>query len=683
MYRVLGRERISGARFGRYLVEFSLKWPEGVEYLYLVAPFTSYFPGRVELRREGERGRVVVSLWEGSYPYRFSSTCGFTVLDVENPSRVMVRLWPDSGVEEEFSLAEVGVADYATAAREGRLVSELLVHDERDPSFVSRYLGFTILRFKAPTRLLDRVYVEINDGKRVEMQRYVSTELVDYFQGVVSGEVKGYRFLLDAGGERLYYGQNGLGDESYIRPGEIVGLDEPYWYVGSTYYLIFPDSFTRSKVSIAGGSRPRARLGGSLRDVAESLDYIASLGVEAVYLTPIYRSVSYHRYDVIDHTEVDEDLGGWEGWSRLVKEAERRNIRIVVDIVAHHVSPCSPEFLRALSEGGEYKDWFRFFSSFDEREAELLRTFTAGGCREFPAELRGRMPFYETFICNWGMPKLNYSNQRVVERLCQVASFWLTQGASGLRIDVGHALPDAALKQLYSTVKGLKRDAPVILEVSKGVVYYPYGVTADSAMNYDLREALLDFIVYRNTDAVSFVRRLKELYARIPVFAASSMYNLLGSHDTPRIATLAERCGSGCLRLLYVVLFALPGSPSIYYGDEVGMRGGGDPDNRLPMLWDEEKWDRDLQCLIRRLAFLRRSLAPLRLGFFDARVTNEGAVAIMREWRGEEVMVVFNAGEKEISAPIDGYATVLASDSAGEKVLKPYSWRILHKVKKP
>ncbi|QOJ79125.1 hypothetical protein IG193_01265 [Infirmifilum lucidum] len=682
MYRVIGREKISGSRFGRYLVEFSVKWPPGADYLYLVAPFTSFFPGRFELAREGERGRVFVPLWEGFYPYRYAATCGVSLLDDENPSRVKLRLWPESSSEEEFSLAEVGVGEHLRSVRERRLEPELVVHDERDPVFISKYLGYTVLRLKAPAGVLSRVYAEPAPGRIVEMEKYLGTELVDYFQGILDGDVREYRFILEVGGEKVYYGEEGLGDEKPIRPAKLCGVDEASWYIGCTYYLVFPDSFTRRGVSVAG-SRPRARLGGTLRDIAESLDYIASLGVDAIYLTPIYKSVSYHGYDVIDHKEVDESLGGWGDWDRLVSEASKRGLKIVVDIVAHHVSPCSYEFRRAvLDDCPEYRDWFRFYNGQGGAEVELLKKFVSGGCREFPGELRGRRPFYETFLCNWGMPKLNYGNKRVVERLVDVASFWLERGASGLRIDVGHAIPDDALRQLYARVKELKRDAPVILEVSKGVAFYPYGITSDSAMNYDLRELLLAFVVSRSMDAESFVRRLKELYVSVPVFAANSMYNLLGSHDTPRIATLADKCGHECLELLYVILFSLPGSPSIYYGDEVGTRGGHDPDNRLLMVWEEEKWDRSLFCLVRRLAMLRKTLAPLRLGFFDTSPLGPSSISVFREWRGEEVRVVVSVDDSQAIQLGDKYFDVLGNKPVESVELQPYSWRILYRRKK-
>ncbi len=681
MYRVLGRERIAGSRYGRYLVEFSTKWPQEADYLYLVAPFTSFFPGRVELAREGERGRAVVQLWEGAYPYRYASTCGITLLDDENPSRVRLKLWPDSSSEEEFSLAEVGVEDFLRSVREGALRPELVVHDERDPAFVSRYLGYTVIRLKAPAGVLGRVYIELPSGRRVEMEKYLSTGLADYFQGIVDGNVEGYRFLLEAGSERVYYGEEGVGDEKPIRPAKVYGVDEAPWYIGCMYYLIFPDSFTRKRIPVAG-SRPRARLGGTLRDIAESLDYIASLGVDAIYLTPIYKSTSYHGYDVIDHKDINESLGGWSDWDALVGEASRRGLRIIVDLVAHHVSPCSSEFRRAVLDGyPEYRDWFRFYSGRMGSEVELVRKFVSEGCRELPSELRGKRPFYETFLCNWSMPKLNYRNRSVVERLVDVALFWLERGASGLRIDVGHAIPDDALRQLYARVKELKRDAPVILEVSKGVVFYPYGVTSDSAMNYDLRELLLAFIVSRSIDAETFVERVKELYVNLPVFAANSMYNLLGSHDTPRIATLAEKCGHRCLELLYVALFSLPGSPSVYYGDEVGMRGGHDPENRLPMVWEEEKWDRSLLHLIRRLATLRKELTPLRLGFFDASPLGPSSVSLLREWRGEEVRVIISVADSGVVRLEDTYTEVTENRLVDAVELEPYSWRVLYRRK--
>jgi len=279
------------------------------------------------------------------------------------------------------------------------------------------------------------------------------------------------------------------------------------------------------------------------------------------------------------------------------------------------------------------------------------------------------------------MPKLNYSNPEVVERLLGIAAFWLERGAGGFRVDVGHAIPDHVLQAFYEKVKEACRDCVVILEITKGAGFYPLGVIADSAMNYDLRALLLEFLVYRTIDAAQFVESVKELYSSMPVHAALSMYNLLGSHDTPRIATLSEKCGASCLKLLYVALFAMPGSPSIYYGDEVGMRGGSDPDNRLPMVWDEERWDEELLSLIRRLSLLRRRLTPLRLGLFDAEAVGGEAVKLSRWWGDEEVVVLLSRGSTRASLPLE-YLDVEREEPLREVSLEPYSWRILYRRKK-
>ncbi|MEZ0346323.1 MAG: alpha-amylase family glycosyl hydrolase [Infirmifilum sp.] len=680
MYKIIGRERLAEKRLGKYLVEFTHPWPPGIDHLYLVSSFTSFFPGRVELTREGDRGRVIVSLWEGTYPYRFASTCGYSTIDAENPRKANLRLWPDSEGIEEYSIAEVGLQEYRSAQNGGALPWELVVHDERDPAFISYFLGYTVTRIKAPRGLLERVYIEGVNGKINEMSRFHSNDYVDYFQGVIPGKITAYRFILESSGEKIYYGKNGLGDEEYITPGRVTSIESAEWYYGCNYYLIFPDSFTRRPLPHEN-NRPKIKLGGKLKDITESLDYLHSLGIEAIYLTPIYEAKSYHRYDVINHKSIDPDLGSWEEWAELVEKAREKGIHLVVDIVAHHASPCSAEFTDALlNPESPRRKWFRFHSSASSEDEKALKMFVKEGCKEFPAHLRGKRPFYETFFCNWGMAKLNYSNDEVVERLKDIALFWLEKGASGIRIDVGHAIPDQALTQLYENIKK-RKDAVVILEVSKGANFYPYGLTGDSAMNYDLRELLLDFLLYRRIRAPELVKGLKELYVNIPLFSANAMYNLLGSHDTPRIATLAERCNGECLEPLYVLLFSLPGSPAIYYGDEIGMQGGPDPDNRLPMVWDEQKWNRRLHCLIRRLALLRRETKPLRYGFFDADALSESAVAVYRWWGEEQVSLFLNTGEKILVELPGEHIDMWSGEHVETLKLGTNEWRLLYKKK--
>ncbi|MGB9708871.1 alpha-amylase family glycosyl hydrolase [Infirmifilum uzonense] len=682
MYRVISRDIIRGNRLGKYIVEFSFKWPEETKHLYLVSVFSSFFPGRYELTREGDRGKITVKLWEGVYPYKFSTTCGMTLLDEENPLKARIKIWPDSNSEEEFSLALIGTSDYESALEVKGLLPELIIHDEGDPTFISYYLGYTVVRLKTPKNLVKKVFLETEEKKRYEMKRFYQNKYSAFFQGIIEGHVNAYRFLLETDAGREYFGNDGLYSEEFIRPGRVLEIRKPYWFIGSFYYLIFPDSFIVEKLSLEG-HRPRSILGGKLRNITSSLDYLSELGVDAIYLTPVYKAASYHRYDVIDHESLDDNLGNWNDWWELVKEAERRNIKIVVDIVAHHLSPCSREFQEAVrNDSSNYHEWFRFIRRPEKDELEALQEVIDRDCKYFPSELRGRVPFYETFLCNWGMPKLNYSNPRVRERLSSLALYWLEKGAKGLRIDVGHAIPDDALKIMYEKVKDSCEDCIVILEISKGVSFYPYGYTSDSAMNYDLRALLLDFYLNKRIDAYDFIDRVKELYTSIPISAANSMYNLLGSHDTPRIATLASTQNKACLETLYATLFILPGAPSIYYGDEVGMLGGDDPDNRQPMLWDEEKWDRKLMCLIKRLGWMRRTLKSLRLGFFDAEVINNESFIIHRWWEDEDILALFSRETRVVYEPPIDYIDFLRQRRVERVELEPYSWNILIKKRK-
>ncbi|NAZ24200.1 MAG: hypothetical protein GU357_00355 [Thermofilum sp.] len=681
MYKVIGREKLGDKRLGRYIVEFSCRWPQEASFLYLVSTFTSYFPGRIEMKREESRGKAIVKLWEGVYPYRFASTCGASFLDEENPLKETLKPWPDSDYTAEFSLAMIGVEEFIKASREEIAPPELIIHDENDPAFISYYLGDTIIRLKAPRNTLRGAYIETSKGKVVQMEKFHSNKFVDYFQGRVAGRVDTYRFLLRLEDGDTVYGKNGVGDEEYIYPVTIRGVEHAEWFLGATYYLIFPDSFTREK-KVIQGDRPRTRLGGKIKDITLSLDHIATLGVDAIYLTPIYKAQSYHRYDVVDHFSLDDDIGTWEDWEELVRESEKRNIKVVVDVVAHHVSPCSNEFREAiLNENSRYKEWFRFNREPEPGELEALRKLVSGGCGKPSSDLLGKKPFYETFFCNWFMAKLNYSNPEVKERLVKLAHFWLEKGARGFRIDVGHAIPDDAMQFFYERVKEKCPSCPVILEITNGDSLYPLGITADSAMNYDLRALLLDFFINKSIDAYSFVEGVKNLYVNMPLYAANSMYNLLGSHDTPRIATLAEKCGEKCLKALYVAMFLLPGSPSIYYGDEFGMKGGHDPNNRMPITWNSNEWNIELLELIRKLSELRKKFLSVKYGFFDAEPLNTEAVKITRWMDSEEVLIIINR-EGNIEVALKEEYTELNSDRRTRRIgLGPYSWVILYKKK--
>ncbi len=687
MYRVLGRERLGRRRLGRYCVHFSIPWPRGVRRLYLVSSFTSMFPGRVELERRSDRGFAEVLLWEGGYPYIYVTEHYEPVPDYENHETCGTRIFG-----EEASLARVGVEELEEALGGGGLHEEHIIHDERNPGFAHRYLGLTVLRLWTLRGEVDEVQVEALVGGRlrtVEARRVHRDRYRDYYEAKVTGSVHAYRFLLRIDGKNISYGPDGVGDEGFFTP-KIGGLDREEWWLGATYYLVFPDSFDRHPEGFPEDAwrrvRERRHLGGNLEGIRRRLSYLEELGVDAVYLTPIYKAPSYHRYDVVDHRSVDPLLGNLEDFDRLVSEAHARGIRVVLDLVAHHTSPCAPMFREAISAGKRSMYWsmYRFLvddpGQVPKSILDGLHKFIEEGCTILSKELAGQRPFYESFAAGWHMPKLNHPDPEAWRYLEETVRFWLSRGIDGFRVDVAHALPEETLEKLYHEVKSFGTGKVLIMEINSGIDTYPLGRVADSAMNYDLRDWVIGFFLEGSLTAQELAERVMTQYVRLPTHVANALYNLLGSHDTPRIKTLAQDC-KPCLHSAYAFLFTIHGSPSIYYGDEVGMEGGSDPDCRRPMIWRRELWDKELLDLVRSLAWLRRRHRVLRLGYSRVYALGRDALAVRRTLDGEEVLALFNRSHQRVDVIVGrGYVDAFTGTPAEPRVELCRGFRILYKA---
>jgi Glycosidases len=656
LYQVIGREKIGRGRYSRYTVMFSTTWPKEARSMYVVSTFTSLYPGRFELARFKDRGVLVLNLWDGLYPYWFSIN-GFSLyLDKDNNEKTLVKL-VDSKYPIEASLAKVGVDSYSMASKNLRDWYDLVVHDERSPIFISRLGEFTVLRLWLPRDVIDEVLLEYRgsnegEGGEVSMELVGRDEFKDYYEAWVRGCVRSYIFKLRDGSKMLPFGRDGVGDGNPITPTVACNSSEIPWWVGATYYMIFVDSFERAievkDVELIKVYEPRepGYYGGDLVGIARRISYIGELGFNAIYLTPIYVSASYHRYDVIDHFQVDPLIGGGEAFKELLKELKLRGLRLVLDIVVHHTSLCHKAF-RELLEGG-VNDMYKLLEhvrSVDESVVRTLREFISRGCRGKMVLEQGFKPFYESFAGTGYMPKLDHSKLRVRSYVKRLLTYWLGKGVDGFRFDVGHAVPDSFMKEYYDYVKMLKKDAIIISEVTIGVDNYPLGISMDSATNYDLRDHLIKFLIQREINAFQMEGFLARQYSRIPITSSLSLVNLAGSHDTPRIKTIATKCYPACVKKLYFLLFILPGAPAIYYGDEVGMEGLGDPDCRRPMVWDERRWDKDLLNYIRELLELRRRLKALRYGSFKVKALDDYTITVYRGYEEEHVLGVVSLSD--------------------------------------
>ena len=459
-------------------------------------------------------------------------------------------------------------------------------------------------------------------------------------------------------------------------------VDTPAWVRDAVFYQIFPDRFAASeRVVKPGDLEPwdappthHGFKGGDLLGIAERLDYLADLGITALYLTPIFQSASNHRYHTYDYYRVDPLLGGDEALRELLDRAHARGMRVVLDGVFNHTGRGFWPFHHVAETGGAspYRDWFHLAP--DVRDGHRpLAPYPPPGARPDTAALG-----YEAW---WGLPalpKLNTDHPEVREFVFGVAERWLHFGIDGWRLDVPGEIDDEAFWQTFrQRCRAVRPDAYLVGEIWTVAPEWLRGDRFDALMDYPLAEAILGFaggpsldmgIVhghqeYRDTirhlDGPGFAGRLVELLGIYDPDVVAVQLNLIGSHDAPRALTVLGG-DREALRLATVLQCALPGAPCIYYGDEVGLTGGNDPANRGAFPWDDSRWDRDLLAFVRSVVGLRGREAALRHGSTSAAGSWGQAVALERRLDEDVLVVAVNAGTE----PFD-LGVTLSTDRGG------------------
>ena len=492
-------------------------------------------------------------------------------------------------------------------------------------------------------------------------------------------------------------------------------LSAPSWFAGGTMYHIFLDRFCRGEGSVtpnydavinpdwANGIPQYARrngdalsnnvfFGGNLWGVIEKLDYLESLGVTVLYLSPVFEAYSNHRYDTGDYEKIDAFLGGEEAFDALIREAHARGMKIILDGVFNHTGDDSRYFNRkgTYKTEGAYQSpdspwagWYRF--------------------RNFP----------EDYECWWGikiLPRLDHTNEECRHYFTGddgIVSKWTARGVDGWRLDVADELSDEFLDEMRHVVKkNTAKEGLIIGEVWENAVdksaygsrrRYLSGDQLDSVMNYPFRNAILALL--QNGDAETFYHILTEIYASYPRAVSHSLMNLLGTHDTARILTVLgdEGRAEGLpndtlahltltqeerknaiarLKLASVLQFTTFGVPSVYYGDEAGIEGYGDPFCRKPFPWGRE--DAELLSHYRALGKLRGEHPVLKRGEFRFLEHDATSFAFERAGEGERILVLANVGEAKTFTVPKGSVNALTGEALGTSLkLAHAEWAIL------
>ena len=524
------------------------------------------------------------------------------------------------------------------------------------------------------------------------------------------GELCWYVFRLTRwDGTLSYLGKNGLRpDRDGAERWQLTVYEDtgtPDWFGRGVTYQIFPDRFRRTGTPDVSGMvgrrwlhedwddqpvfRPdedgqitnRDFFGGSLAGITEKLDYLQSLSVTTLYLNPIFEAASNHRYDTADYRAIDPLLGDEEAFRTLCREAHRRGMRVMLDGVFNHTGSRSryfnadgfyPELGAAQSQDSPYYDWYSFHPWPTDYDAWW-------GVKTLPA-VNEQRPAYRQFI---------FKGEDSVVR------HWLRCGADGWRLDVADELPGDFIAGIRRAIEDEKPDGYLLGEVwedgSNKIAYsqrrrYLLGRETHGLMNYPFRTALLRWL--GGGDAAEFRESMETLQANYPPAAFYGAMNFLGTHDTPRILTLLgadhvpaakeERAayalspaqlarGRAKLRLAGMLLYAFPGSPTLFYGDEAGMQGFEDPLNRGTYPWGRE--DVGLLDFFRALGRLRRERQSLQTGTLTYVYAQGGGLVIAREHEGETTMVALNAGDEVLTLTLPWPGGMAEDGLTGQRFL--------------
>ena len=492
-----------------------------------------------------------------------------------------------------------------------------------------------------------------------------------------------YYYYIDtpSGGFRLFK----QGDDTNMEAGALwqiscvpADFHTPVWARGATIYQIFPDRFRKSgDCDLTGKLTPYTVhpswneevdwrpteddlvlnndfFGGNFRGITEKLDYIADLGVNLLYLNPISKSFSSHRYDTGDYKTPDPMLGTEADFAELCRQAHARGIRVILDGVYSHTGSNSPYFNR---EGQ-----FDSLGAYNSQESPYYSWYTF---QHWP----------DRYTCWWNfdtLPTVNKLDPAFVNFIIadedSVVAHWMKLGADGFRLDVADELPDEFIRLLRRRIKAINPDALLLGEVwedasakiayNRRRTYFTAG-ELDSVMNYPFRTAIIDYV--RGHDGGAALKEtVMSIVENYPPEVVQCNMNLLGTHDTPRILTALVDDFNGTReemskrhlsrnqfdiaydRLLMAAFlqYTLPGSPSLYYGDEAGMEGGRDPFNRRPYPWGRE--NTEILDHFRQLGKLRREHPAFRLGdirFFQA---GDRHIGFTRSYAGKTYRVCCN-----------------------------------------
>ena len=570
--------------------------------------------------------------------------------------------------------------------------------DQRDAFFLEN--GKLRIRIATARGDMNAIYLHVRDKyigldradtrACYKMSRYASDFGHDYFSADIDIQMAGhfqknpdmlclrYFFeLVDEAGARVWYGDSRFfsgepGDVEAMYDCPLISRREltfhiPDWAKNAVVYQIFPTRFATTedvpdklwyKAPIAWNDD----LKGNLRGIIEHIPYLKELGVDVIYMTPIFRSNTSHKYDTIDYYAVDPSLGDENDLHELVDKAHANGMRVMLDGVFNHTSPDFFAF-KDIKENGkksEYYDWYYLDSD------------------DISFGSRTEKPSYQSFAYVGMMPKLNLSNPETADYVTGVACHYIKEfGIDGWRLDVADEIGHSFWKKFRKAVKAVNPDALLVGEVWHFSPDFLQGDEWDSVMNYAFYKNIGEMICEGHITPSGFLSQQGFLNGEYHSAVLPVLWNLIDSHDPSRFLYRAGG-DKGKLALAAAFQRLTPGTPFIYYGDEVAMTGGDDPDNRRGMLWDDSKQDKDMYHWYQRLTYFRHTINALTQGDY-LRVDADDEKGLLEYHLSSGEVLIFHTSDGDISArEYTGYKELL-SDKTFDGTIPGYGCALLRK----
>lgn len=501
------------------------------------------------------------------------------------------------------------------------------------------------------------------------MKKLYSDGVYDYWQAAVTEPQKrlAYAFeVTDQNGSRIIYSDQGfiqptdqrkLNDaNTYFRMPYFQDIDAfhaPKWVEQTVWYQIFPERFAngdstndpQDTKSWNSNEHPRRQdfYGGDLQGVINHLDYLKQLGVNGLYFNPIFKAPSNHKYDTQDYYQIDPHFGDAKLFKKLVEQAHQRGMRVMLDAVFNHIGDQSSMWQDVLKYGQDsrYADWFHV--------NQFPATYTPTDNFEFAKDAT-----YDTFAYTPHMPKLNTANPKVQDWLLDIAGYWVREfNIDAWRLDVANEIDHHFWRRFHNEMLTLKDDFYILGEIWHSAQPWLNGDEFTGVMNYDYTGAIINHFIKHELSSQGLVDRLSHQLMLYRDQTNAMMFNVLDSHDTARIMTLANE-DDQLVRQTLAFTFLQPGSPSIYYGTEYGMTGDNDPDCRKPMNWYPDAKAMAMHDFVRDLIKWRKehwqliAQGTLKL----TALPNDQGIVIKRQLQHKQLTAVFNTGRESLDCQL-------------------------------